>query len=119
MNDESLRELEKAIAAVRDYETCTDTAIDNLCDLAEKVVLEQRAMRVLEPPPLWMFGDSVEARNALQKSGKVHPMTCGNNRGDEAHRKYAEEHGEDWGQLIATEEGWKCPVCEYTQPLRR
>ena len=31
-----------------------------------------------DPIPEWMFGDSIEARNALQQSGRVHPYTCGN-----------------------------------------
>jgi len=53
--------------------------------------------------PEWMFGDSVEARNALQKSGKVHPYTCGESKCR--------------ATLLATEEGWLCPVCGYTQKL--
>lgn len=71
----------------------------------------------LKPPPMWMFGSSVEARNALQNSGKVHPYTCRGNRTDEAHKAYAREHGGDYGQLVAVEDGWLCPVCGYTQRL--
>lgn len=67
--------------------------------------------------PEWMFGPSVEARNALQNCGLVHPYTCGNDRMDEAHRAYQAEHGGDFGQLVAVEGGWKCPVCDYTQGL--
>ena len=64
----------------------------------------------------WMFaGETIEARNALQNSGLVHPYTCGNNRMDEAHKKYQEEHGGDFGQLIATNDGWVCPICGYKQ----
>lgn len=76
---------------------------------------------LLFEPPAWMFGDSVEARNALQNCGKVHPYTCGNNRHDEAHKKYQAEHGGDFGQLVAVENGWICPVpsCGYKQPLHR
>lgn len=66
----------------------------------------------------WMFGNSVEARNALQNSGVVHPMTCGNDRHDEAHTAYQKLHGGDFGQLVAVEAGWVCPVCNYTQKLR-
>lgn len=69
------------------------------------------------PPPSWMFGPSVEARNALQNSGKVHPYTCGKDRGDAAHRAYQAKHGGDLGQLIAVEGGWICPACDYTQAL--
>jgi len=59
--------------------------------------------------------EQVDRLNAYQHSGRFHPFTCGNDRGDEAHRSYAEERGEDWGLLIATPEGWKCPVCDYRQ----
>jgi hypothetical protein len=59
--------------------------------------------------------DQVEALNAFQHSQKVHPFTCGNDRGDAAHRAYAEAHGEDMGQLVAHEDGWHCPVCDYRQ----
>lgn len=72
---------------------------------------------LLTPIPEWMFGTSVEARNARQRSGKVHPMTCGNNRTDAAHTAYQAEHGGDFGQLLAVEGGWKCPACDYTQKL--
>jgi len=66
--------------------------------------------------PLWTQ-EQIDALNAWQNSGRVHPFTCGNNRGDAAHKAYAEEHGGDWGQLVATPEGWICPVpgCGYTQ----
>jgi rubrerythrin len=59
--------------------------------------------------------EQVEALNAFQNSGQFHPFTCGGNRTDEAHTKYQKEHGGDFGQLVATEEGWVCPVCGYTQ----
>lgn len=68
---------------------------------------------------LWMFGPSVEARNALQQSRLVHPYTCGSgNRCDDAHTAYAREHGGDYGQLVAVKGGWLCPVCGYTQEFR-
>ena len=62
-------------------------------------------------------GDSVEARNARQNDWRLHPYTCGNNRTDAAHKAYQAEHGGDFGQLLAVEGGWLCPVCGYTQPL--
>ena len=71
----------------------------------------------ISQPPEWMFGPSVEARNALQRSGKVHPLTCGKDRMDVAHRAYQAEHGGDFGQLIAIEGGWRCPACDYRQPF--
>ena len=39
-----------------------------------------------------------------------HPFTCAN-RSDGKHG----EEGGDLGVLIATEQGWVCPHCEYTQ----
>lgn len=75
--------------------------------------------KLLEPIPEWMFGTSVESRNALQNCGRFHPYTCGGNRMDDAHRKYEAEHGGDFGQMVAVEEPdgtrWRCPVCGYTQ----
>lgn len=60
--------------------------------------------------------EEIAILNEHQRTGEFHPYTCGGNRGDEAHRKYAKEHGDrDWGLLVATEEGWKCPVCGYRQ----
>lgn len=47
-----------------------------------------------------------------------HPFTCGNpNRNDANHTEYAITHGGDNGTLIATRDGWVCPVdgCGYTQ----
>lgn len=63
---------------------------------------------LFEPIPEWMFGTSVEARNALQNCGKVHPYTCGNN---ECRKKTM------GAPLLAVEGGWKCEHCDYTQNL--
>lgn len=59
--------------------------------------------------------DQVASMNAYQMSGQGHPFTCGNDRKDEAHRAYQGLHGGDFGQLLATETGWICPVCGYQQ----
>lgn len=67
-----------------------------------------------EIKPPWTQ-EQVDALNAYQRSGAYHPFTCGRDRGNAAHREYAERHNEDWGQLVATLEGWKCPVCDYRQ----
>jgi len=65
-------------------------------------------------PEIWTQ-EQVDALNASQQ-GYGHPFTCGSgNRSDEAHTAYAEESGEDKGQLIATKRGWVCPVCDYRQ----
>ena len=59
--------------------------------------------------------EQVEALNAFQNSRQFHPFTCGGDRCDEAHKAYRAEHGGDFGQLVATEDGWVCPVCNYKQ----
>ena len=55
-----------------------------------------------EPVEAWMFGDSVEARNALQQSGKVHPYTCRNNECREKTNQ---------APLRAIKSGWICDHC--------
>lgn len=59
--------------------------------------------------------EQVAGLNAHQQARRGHPFTCGNDRRDAAHRAYQAEHGGDFGQLVATEAGWICPVCGYTQ----
>ncbi len=59
--------------------------------------------------------EQVRNLNSFQESGRFHPFTCGGNRHDAAHTAYQEEHGGDFGQLVATETGWICPVCGYRQ----
>ena len=51
--------------------------------------------------------DQVKSLNEFQKSGFVHPFTCGNDKCP--HPRY--EHS----ILIAREDGWHCPKCAYTQ----
>jgi len=47
--------------------------------------------------------------NDWQKSRQMHPFTCtSGNRTDEKHLD-----GE--GVLVAIEDGWICPYCDYTQ----
>lgn len=61
---------------------------------------------------------TVEALNRTQQNPAFHPFTCGGNRSDQAHRDYARQHGaRDHGVLVATPQGWRCPVpgCGYTQ----
>lgn len=60
--------------------------------------------------------EQVAALNQYQIDGRFHPFTCGGgNRRDQAHVAYQAKHGGDFGQLLATENGWVCPVCGYTQ----
>lgn len=82
--------------------------------------------------------DQVDKLNEYQKQGMFHPFTCKND-GNDAHIKYEfekEHKGEDYNEylikekanginfpemrfnqtnLIATENGWICPVCNYEQ----
>jgi hypothetical protein len=57
----------------------------------------------------------VAALNRWQQAGDVHPFTCGGERMDPAHVGYAMAHGGDYGQLVASVNGWFCPVCSYRQ----
>ncbi len=71
-----------------------------------------------KPIPEWMEKSDTSARNCRQWYPMNHPMTCGNNRSDEAHKAYQERFGGDFGQLIAVKDGeirWRCPVCDYEQ----
>jgi hypothetical protein len=82
--------------------------------------------------------EQVEALNLFQNRLDVHPFTCRND-GDDAHILYEfekEHEGKDYKEyleserrkgvphpemsfkqtkLIATKEGWYCPVCDYRQ----
>lgn len=71
-------------------------------------------MGILEKLQAPFTSEQVLALNAYQTGTdfghKMPPFTCGN-RGDGQHG----EEGGDKGILIATEHGWVCPCCEYTQ----
>lgn len=82
--------------------------------------------------------DQVDNLNAYQHSSSFHPFTCAN-QGDKAHIKYEfeklqsdknykeylkseKEKGINYPEimftntnLIATEDGWICPACDYKQ----
>jgi hypothetical protein len=47
--------------------------------------------------------EQVEALNRFQQRGDVHAFTCLN------------DHGDLGRTLLATEQGWICPHCDYTQ----
>lgn len=72
------------------------------------------AMRLAIWPEIWT-DEQVAALNAYQDRGDVHPFTCGGDRFDEAHKAAQEEHGGDFGQLVATRQGWVCNACDYRQ----
>lgn len=52
--------------------------------------------------------EQVKSLNEYQQARVMHPFTCGGNRTDEKHLD-----GE--GILLATEDGWICPYCDYKQ----
>jgi hypothetical protein len=53
--------------------------------------------------------EQVENLNSWQRAGWVHPFTCGSgHRGDK-------NHLDSEGILVATEQGWVCPYCNYRQ----
>jgi hypothetical protein len=52
--------------------------------------------------------EEVKSLNAFQRSGVRHPYTCGWDHRD-AH------HLDGEGVLVATERGWICLYCDYTQ----
>lgn len=54
--------------------------------------------------------EEVAALNRYQSNVMYHPYTCGN-RGDSGHKQW----GNDTGTLLATEDGWVCRDCDYTQ----
>lgn len=58
---------------------------------------------------LWT-DQQVACLNAYQEHGRYHPFTCPN-RGAPGHQV---RFG-DLGALVATQDGWLCPGCSYTQ----
>lgn len=64
--------------------------------------------------------EQVNALNAFQRDGQVHPFTCANRDRDDVYRGFHEAAVvvyalNDVGQLIATTAGWACYACDYTQ----
>ena len=65
------------------------------------------------PPWAHLMRETVAHEGDDPFAGQRHPMTCGGNRSDDAHKRYAEEHGEsDYGILV----DGACPVCGWKQP---
>lgn len=82
----------------------------------------------------------VDELNKMQNEGKFHPLTCGND-GDQKHILYEfhqdypdgdyeeyikqqKEYGIPFPEMIFTEtkliatlDGWICPVCDYKQKI--
>jgi hypothetical protein len=53
--------------------------------------------------------EQVEGLNRWQRAESVHPFTCRTGRRKDA------LHLDGEGVLVATEQGWRCPFCGYTQ----
>lgn len=64
-------------------------------------------MKKVEAP--WKPGQ-VDRLNGYQESGVFHPFTCGRCRDADESWPLEDQH-----LLVATEEGWTCPTCDYTQ----
>jgi hypothetical protein len=66
-------------------------------------------------PVIWT-AEQVAKLNEFQ-AGYGHPFTCGSgNRTDAMHAfMRGEDEEDDFGQLIATPQGWMCPACDYRQ----
>jgi hypothetical protein len=54
--------------------------------------------------------EQVAILNRWQECGDVHPYTCGS-----GYRTNKSIHPDGEGKLVATESGWICPNCDYTQ----
>lgn len=53
--------------------------------------------------------EQVVALNRFQRDGRFHPFTCGSGRRTDS------AHLDGNGILVASEQGWHCPYCEYVQ----
>lgn len=53
--------------------------------------------------------EQVAALNQFQRLDWIHPFTCGSGNRTDA------DHLDGEGVLVATEAGWICPYCDYTQ----
>lgn len=59
--------------------------------------------------------EQVEALNRYQQCKIMHPFTCGHCRDADEHYLDGEWITPDEHLLVATEAGWTCPTCDYTQ----
>lgn len=56
--------------------------------------------------------EDIDILNQHQNSGRFHPYTCCSYNGCERDKQ------PNWGQLIATEDGWVCPCGNYKQEYK-
>lgn len=100
--DESIAALDQAKAYMRDgkYLAALDW-VDVALQTVRKFEEITRPAMILAP----CTPKQISALEAHQNDDLVHPYTCPN-RGD---------HADTEGVLKATENGWVCPQCDYTQ----
>lgn len=55
---------------------------------------------------------NIRRLHAWQRSSWIHPYTCGSGQ------RTDEQHFDGEGILVATESGWICPFCDYSQEYR-
>lgn len=72
-------------------------AAHQVAEGAEAVIVSNENL-IFEP---WT-PEQVEALNRWQETDRVHPFTCASDHDGER-------------RLIAAEDGWRCPTCEYRQ----
>lgn len=83
----------------QEAESCRSTELINL--LFGKLKMSKQK--------IWT-DEQVAELNKYQEAHEFHPYTCGN-RNDGNHK----ERFGDLGVLVATNYGWMCPDCDYTQ----
>ena len=66
-------------------------------------------MTAIKPRAPWS-DEQVEALNDYQQAGWMHPFTCGRCRDADTRWPSPDQH-----LLVATNDGWTCPACDYTQ----
>lgn len=59
--------------------------------------------------------EQVEQLNRFQQLEYMHPFTCGTKEKHKAHPALRTPVVEPDCNLVATEAGWVCPCCDYTQ----
>lgn len=106
---------ELRLASAKLLEACQIAdARENLSEEIDGSDMDRVANALEAFHPIVFTDAQVECLKAFQASAG-HVLTCGGDRGDEYHRLYADENGEDMGQLEPTPRGLVCPVCDYRQ----
>jgi len=96
--------------------------------VARRAVIEERDREraAAAQRPVFAMGDGVElpvarapwtagqvsSLNDFQAAGGFHPYTCGN---DDCPGTAGDDEDGERASLVAREDGWHCPACDYTQ----